>query len=540
VEVLQRARLLRARAYQDQELWGEAALQYRAALTDTRHVPADAALARYNLGLCYRGMELRGEAIDSWKACLTNAKPAEYTAAAIALAEAYLDKPAMDENPALEPALDALNRSVEHLKPGAKWTNPHVDRSKLLKVFERAKLAFQQAERFDLLYKLVTPQSKWLSAEASLVARAEAALLWGQSLKKSTGLEDIQRSNTLLHEAGELFEQASREKDLPQEKQAERLFQSALAFQLADDPEKGASSLFRLKTLPAKAELLSEANYRLGEYYRARGEKNKAIEMYRDCIKYDSRFVAHAHLRIALFDLEAQRMEEAEAGLVAILRNLAWDADPEIKAEALNALANLLYTRKDYRRVVFYLENALKLFNDNDTYRSTPNYTRLRFLLADSYQQVAALETTELSIKALTVESRRFHEQRRELFLQKAVKELDGLDSYLLSEKGSSHLTPKQRTEVPFLLASCLFRLGKYAEALKVYDRIASKNDNSLEYIVALGGAIKCLGELRQEDKIRQRLLQIENALPHLPEPHAQNWKDWVKKARMALAPIPE
>jgi hypothetical protein len=35
-------------------------------------------------------------------------------------------------------------------------------------------------------------------------------------------------------------------------------------------------------------------------------------------------------------------------------------------------------------------------------------------------------------------------------------------------------------------------------------------------------------------------LLQIENALPHLPEPHAQNWKDWVKKARMALAPIPE
>jgi tetratricopeptide (TPR) repeat protein len=535
VEILQRARLLRARTYQEEKLWKEAALQYQAALADTRHLPADAPLARYQLGVCFRGSERRDEAIRAWKACLTSAKPAEYTAAAVALAEAYLDEPA------LEPALDALTRSVEHVKPGGKWVNPHVTQATATQMFERARLAFQRADRYDLAHKLVTPWAKLLTPDAALLIRAEAALLWGEALKKSPGLEEVERSNTLLREAGAAFEQAAREKDLPAEKQADRLFRSALAYLAADDRDKGATALFQMRTLPANPDLLSEANYRLGEYYREKGDKKKALEMYSDCMKYNRRFVAHATFRVAMFALEEQRLEDAEAGLVTNVRNLAWDAEPEIKAESLHALANLLYTRREFSRVIFYLESSLKAFDEVPTYRSTPNYTRLRFLLADAYQQVAATEMVKLlNDQTMTPETRRHREEMQRLYLQKASSEFGGLDKYLRSEKGKAHLTPKQRAEVPFLLGSCLFRLGKYAEAVEVYDRIATEYENKIESIVALGEAVRCHASLRQEDKVRQRLLQIEKAIPHVSKEDGQKWKEWVIKARESLTPFRE
>ncbi|MFQ3591801.1 MAG: tetratricopeptide repeat protein [Gemmataceae bacterium] len=532
VEILQQARLLRARSHQEEKNWAEAALQYQAALADTRHLPAEANLARYQLGVCFRGLERREEAIRTWQACLSNPKTAEYTAAAIALADAYLDEPA------LEPALDALNRSVEHLKSGVRWKNPHVDLPTVLRTFERARSAFQQAERFDLLYKLVTPQERLISPEMALLARAEAALLWGQALKKSPGLEEIERSNSLLREAGARFDQAAQVPELAPEIQAERYFQSALAYFAADDREKGASALFRMRTLPANPDLLSEANYRLGEYYREKGEKKKAIEMYHDCMKYNRRFVAHARYRVAMYDLEDQRLEDAEAGLVANVNNLAWESDAEIKAESLYALANLLYVRRDYSRVMFYLESWLTRFNDDPAYRSTPNYTRLRFMLADVYRRVASAELTESTKSSLTPESKRHHEERYRLYLQKSATELEGLYKFVRTEKGKNHLSPAQRAEIPWMLSSCLYEAGKYAEAIQIYDQIAEENENKIEAVIALGQAVRCHNFLFQEDKIRQRLLQIEKAIPHLSTEHREKWKAWVIEARKKLEPI--
>jgi tetratricopeptide (TPR) repeat protein len=191
--------------------------------------------------------------------------------------------------------------------------------------------------------------------------------------------------------------------------------------------------------------------------------------------------------------------------------------------------------------VIFYLESSLKAFDEVPTYRSTPNYTRLRFLLADAYQQVAATEMVKLlNDQTMTPETRRHREEMQRLYLQKASSEFAGLDKYLRSEKGKAHLTPKQRAEVPFLLGSCLFRLGKYAEAVEVYDRIATEYENKIESIVALGEAVRCHASLRQEDKVRQRLLQIEKAIPHVSKEDGQKWKEWVIKARESLTPIRE
>jgi tetratricopeptide (TPR) repeat protein len=535
IELIQQARLLRARTYQAEKNWAEAALQYQAALADTRHPPVNAALARYNLGLCYRGLDRREEAIRAWKACLTNAKPIEYAAAAAAMAEAYLDEPA------LEPALDALTRAVEHHKPRTKWRNPHLDETQLVRLFDRAQNAFKEAERYDLLYKLTTPQIKLVAPEAASLVRAEAALIWGQSLKKSPGLEDAQKAKDLLLEAGSTFEKAADTEGVPAETQAQHLFQAATAYLAADDKNKGASALFRLRSLNADPDLLGEACYRLGEYYREQGETNKANEMYHDCVKYNRRFVALARYRLAMADLEAGRLDDAEAGLVANLRALGWESEPEAKAESLYALANLVYGKREYSRVIFYLENAVVHFHNNPRFKGTPNYTRLRYQLADAYRQVANRELMSLlSDTTISPEMRKHRESEQKLYLQKAATEFAELDKFLNTEKGRTHLSPEQRVQVPSILAKCLFNLGKYAEALVIYDRLAQQYENKVEGLEALGGAVQCHAALFQEDKVRQRLLQIERTLPHVPRNIAEEWKEWVKAAKEPLKPIQE
>jgi tetratricopeptide (TPR) repeat protein len=135
---------------------------------------------------------------------------------------------------------------------------------------------------------------------------------------------------------------------------------------------------------------------------------------------------------------------------------------------------------------------------------------------------------------------RKHRESEQKLYLQKATSEFAGLDKFLQSEKGREHLTPEQRAQVPTILAKCLFNLGKYAEALEIYDRLALQYENKVEALEALGGAVQCHAALFQEDKVRQRLLQIERTIPHVPKDIGDAWKEWVKAAKEPLKPIKE
>jgi tetratricopeptide (TPR) repeat protein len=535
-DTLLRARLLRARTHQEEKEWEQAASQYAKALADGRQVP-DAALARYYLGMCYRRMDNKPEAGRAWQQCLSTAKGPEAVAAAVALADLHLVEPA------LEPALGAIEQAMARCKPGEKWNNPFVQEVQLTDLLARARTAFQQAERPDLMYKLTAHQVKYLDPAKALLARAEAAANWGKQLA-AKGPESAAQAKTLLEEAGTAYEQAADLPGLKPDEQAEYLYQSAMSYLAGQDRTKGASALFRMATLEGKPERMGEACYRLAEHYRETGEKKKAEEKYQDCMKYSTRFEYLARFRLAMAYLENGDLDNAQAALVYNLKMLRWEDEPDATAESLFAVSNLLYQKREYIRVVHYLEDLLGRAKDSPKYRDSPDLTRSRFQLADAYRQIAARELMGLIADSpISKEAKEHRESQQRLYLQRAAEEFIALNAFLETPAGEPHLTKEQRVQVPFNAAKCLFNLGKYKEALEVYDKLAQKHANKVEGLDALGGAVQCHAAMLQEDEIRQRLLQIEQGIEQVEKADpkvGEVWRDWVKRAREPLKPIKE
>ncbi|MGL4554896.1 MAG: tetratricopeptide repeat protein [Gemmataceae bacterium] len=530
-ETAQRARMLRARAYQDEKEWGEAAIQYSKALADGRQT-ADAPLARYHLGVCYRGLGQAQEAARAWQQCLNTGKGPEVVAAAVALAELHLSEPA------LEPALEAVGQAAARVKPGAKWNNPLLEEARLGELFARARKAFQAADRADLAYQLAAHQARFLDAPRALVLRAESAAGWGKVLA-AKGPDGMTKSRELLAEAGAAFEEAAGQPGLKPEEQAEYLYQAATNYLAGENKEKGASALFKMSSLEGKPERMGEACYRLAEHYREAGDRKKAAEKYHDCMKYETRFEYLARFRLAMADLENGDLDNAQAALVYNLKMLRWEEEPDAMAESLFALSNLLYQKREYSRVVRYLEELLGRAKDSPKYKDSPELTRSRFQLADAYRQIAAREVLTLFADgAGSKESREHREQQHRLYLQRAADEFLKLDAFLDTPAGDKHLPKDQRGRVPFHAGKCLFNLGKYKEALEVYDRLARQHENKVEGLEGLGQAVACHAALKQINEVRQRLIQVEQAIPHVDKKDGDAWKEWAKQVRSSLPPI--
>lgn len=531
-EVVQQARLLRARCYQQQKAWEQAILQYQNAMADPRWPLPDRAVALYHLGTCYRNNSQDKDAVATWKQCLGSTAP-EGTAAAVALADSYLSEPA------LEPALEALERAVTGHKPGTKWANPHVPEEALRALLVRARKAFQQADRHDLAVKLADHQARFVPAAEALVLKAESVAAWGRKRKAGAakgGKDELRLASELLAQAAALYEEAAVLPGLKSAEQSEHLYQAAMSYLESGDSTKGASALFRLVKQDAQPMRMGEAWYRLAEHYRGGKDRAKARDAYQECLKYDTRYVYLARYRLAMEDLENGALDDAEAGLVTNLKRLRFEAEPEAMSQSLFALGGLLYRKRVYRRVVHYLEDALSRFKDDPRYRDSPELSRARFQLADSYRQIAAQETQSLLVeKSMSKEAREHFEGQQKLFLGRAAEEFATLDAYLNTSAGQDHLTKEQRTQVPFITAKCYFNLGKYEKALEVYDRLIRTYPNRVEGLDALGGAVQCHAAMGKEDLVRQRLLQIEQALPQVPEEVRKPWAAWLKEARKPL-----
>ena len=76
----------------------------------------DAALARYYLGVCYRGLDNRRDAARVWQQCAATAKWPEGIAAAYALAELHLAEPALEPQQGLGAPGDVAPADAFHSK----------------------------------------------------------------------------------------------------------------------------------------------------------------------------------------------------------------------------------------------------------------------------------------------------------------------------------------------------------------------------------------------------------------------------------------
>jgi tetratricopeptide (TPR) repeat protein len=519
-EVIGKARLLRARSYQEESKWAEAAAQWQDALKDSREPLADRAEALYLLGICHRKLDQPEEAIKAWQECVRiGGTGAPAVAAAVQLAEARLDRKEYAE------ALDLLAGAVGRVHKPEEWNNAFADVARVTEVFEKAAKAFREAGQFELAMKLAGHYEPLAAPGRAVILRAEASNEWAMKRReKAKGTpaspEDQQSVRDQLRQAArDLLEAAAA---LPEAARADVLWQAATRYAEGQDPTQAIATLDRFLKTEKRPERLGEGWFLLGEEYRQSKDLAKAEEAYLACLNYLTPFAYDARYQLAMLNWEAGRADKAVEILEQNLTQLRYDPDATAREKSLYALGNFSYQRHQYRAVVQRLEEALQL-------KSSADQTRARYQLADSYRQLATeAKRDEMLGESPNPEYKKHLRENYQHFLQKAAEEYQELMEVMDKPESAGTLTPVERGIIPFTAADCLYNLGQYAEALALYERLIEAKVSERAVLTALGYAARCHAAMGQKEKFRQRLDDIHKALASQDESVRQQWDEWL------------
>ncbi len=531
-EVLTQARLLRARTYQDEGKWKEAAELWKAVLEDKRAAPPEVGRILYNLGVCHRGLDEPREAAGMWEECLRKGRGDEVSAAALALAELRLHDG--DKGPDQAPEL--FQRAVENVRTPEEWKNSLVDLSRARETFERAVQACRQMGRFDLAVALTGIYDRLALSGRGPSLRAEVYGEWAQAYAEQAaaakdGLARQKGENAareMLRQAGTAHAEAAERGTVPAE-QAQHLWQSAGNYLQGEDYARAAAVLERFLERYPRSEHQGEGWFRLAEAYRHLNNQQAAHSAYAKCIEFPTPFAYRARYHLALAAIEKNEIDKAEEILLQNLQLLRYDPDQEAHEKSLFTLGDLMYRRKNYRKVVQHLGEAVGRFPSN------PEATRAHFELADSYRRLASQEHQAALIKEpISEETRRHFLEEHQQWLEKAAAEFDDLANDLEKDKEGhrGHLSPEEEIEIPYIAAECYLTAGKYDKALQRYLLLAQRyhGQGYLE-VRALEGAARVYAHRKQFDLMQQRLNDIRAALPSLPEKYRAAWEKWVQDA---------
>jgi hypothetical protein len=533
-EILRKARLYQAKAHfmqKDSEQWKLAAEAYAEALADSDLPPADAASALFAQGWCYKRLTQPDDAIKAWTRCLKLAQGPERLAAALALADAHL----ADTGSGYDRSADNLALAAEAAPPVKKWDNPLVTADEYASEFKRCLGALRTAGRHDLLLKLADASAKVFTPREVLLLKAEASAALAAGHKAAPAVPgSLVKARELFNAAGAAREKAAALPGLKEEEKGEQIYLAAVDYHNAENVNAWAGALLALIELKdASHKRLGEAWFLLAGYYRDTKELEKAGSAYRKCLEYNTPFAYRARYQLAMMALATGKVDPAETILVQNRQMLtSYETDPIARAETLFALSSLVYRRRDYNRARQYLEEVVGKFRADPRFRDTPEMTQARFQLADTYRQIAMQHSLNLHTDTgLTPNIKATFAEQYKIWQEQAAKEFTSLDLYLRTRAGEKHLSPEQRAQVPFIAARCVFNLGRYKEALVVYERLIQQYGDTVEGLDAMGGAVACHAALKEPEKVKQRLLQIKMALPHVPKEARDVWQKWLDLA---------
>ena len=247
-----------------------------------------------------------------------------------------------------------------------------------------------------------------------------------------------------------------------------------------------------------------ECLYLLGEAYRQEKQPVEAENAYKECILYPTPIAFRARYQLAVFALDRGNKDEAENTLNQNLQLMRLDsnADAEAREKSMFALGDLCFKKCNYANAVRRLEEAVGQFQNN------PEVPRARYQLAESYRQLAVQMNRDiLENKYKSPENLEHLRTEYRNWMQKAAEEFQGLTLFL--EKAADpgrYLSEEERKIVPFNAADCRFNLGKYDEALEMYNELVARRDRDPQKLQALAGAVRCLSAMRRYDEMRERL----------------------------------
>ena len=537
--ILTQARILRARSKQDENNWAGAATLWQAALADSHDTLPDAGLIRYNLGLCYRRLDLPMSAEPIWEECVHNNSGDESYAAALGLAELYMQEGQGDK------ARERLEFALHNTDKPEDWDNKLLDRAAACDLVEHCCLTARQTGKFELALQVVEWYKRIGAPGRALIMGGDIATDWAKARQEALKNKPLDSQTAeeaavrdLFKQAAEAYEHAAKQTTAAREHGDWLWLAASRAIDAGDQVKAQAllDEMFELKPRPDAR--LGEGWYQLGESFRkeirpehlAGGLKWKAAEAaYLSCINYQTPFEYEARYRLAQFKIAQGHIDKAVNELEQILGYLPGE-ESEIKQRARFTLVDICYGAKKYKTVVQKMEEVL------DHLPTTAEATQARFEMADSYRLLAD-EQDRLLNDGMTYREQGtidHFKKVRDDWRQRAVEEFDTLRSIIEKPESAEHLNAKTQRDVYYCAAYVLFQMGKYDQSLAAYRLMADRYTGQAGEWTAIAGMVSVYTGLGNDAQVLKGLNAIRAGLPDMDSEtkkvmtdfidHVQNW----------------
>jgi tetratricopeptide (TPR) repeat protein len=372
----------------------------------------------------------------------------------------------------------------------------------------------------------------------------QAAEAWGrdlleqarhpQSADETRKIEEQARQR--LRRAGDAFDHASAHISETAER-AEVLWRSARDYIDGQSPANALQVLEKIVVLPLAPEKLGEAWYVRGEAFRQLNNHVAAQADYRHCIKFAGPFGYRARYQLAMYEIEANHLEEAETILTQNLELMLMDPakDAEAYEKTLYALANLQFNRQDFNHAYRRFEESLERFPNN------PGALKARLRLVQCYRALSQ-QCVEKINGAKTEDERRHWRTQGQRWVEMAAAQLQTLSADLATLQKTRPLTADEdgiARQAAFASAECQFDLGQYAEAQRLYEELAGRYRNQVDGLIAL----RYLWQLQRlrfrTNEARQALDAIKESLSQMTDDAFDNsaevcnrrwWEEWLRE----------
>jgi tetratricopeptide (TPR) repeat protein len=549
-EILAQARYLRAGSYQQDGAWAEAAALWEQVLTDPNSSAPSMRRVLYSLGVCYRNLNRATDATPIWARTIKEGGE-EAKAAMLYLAETQLKENHFSETISLyRTALAGINKSAD-------YNSSLVPLTEAARLVESACQGYREAAHFDNARELANLHAKLADPGPAQGLVGEVEQGWAhakqthaEQLKGQEAAAEAQKAFHHFNEAGLAFETAA-DATVAKRAQIEWLWRSGSNYLQGQDFIHAVSVFERFVKLAPAAERISEAWFRLGQAHRALHNDSAADPCFLRCIEYPGPFAYRARYELGVVRIDRGKLDEAEEFLQQNLALIERDPDAQTNEKrdahekSLYTLARLLFRRGKYHMAAKRWEQALALYPANS------EVVQARYLLAECYRRLADIELQNLR-PGEAVDTQPHYHRQYVLWLETAAANYQKLKDDLETRRASGAMTgpeSKMLLQALFELAECRFDRGQYAEAIRLYEDLASRYQGQVEGLIALKQLFRCelvaipldkaqldkaLGTLQRSRLFLETL--GDSAFANRPETESRAaWETWIKQSETQL-----
>ena len=284
--------------------------------------------------------------------------------------------------------------------------------------------------------------------------------------------------------------------------------------------------------------LAPDALLRLGQAYQAAGMFDKAIRAFQENQLRYPKSLAASQSAVPLAEAYLAKGPDYYLRAEHVLLSIVEDndlIDPSAAEfhQSLFELARLYYRMQRYEEAVARLDELAERYPNDD------RLPQITFLMADSYRKSASLLDVKLA-STDTAATQATAGEALEAKKERLKKAYDLFDKVVAAYQANPPTTDADKLYQKlsyFYRGDCLYDLGRYAEAIKLYDKAAYRYQDDPAALAAYVQIVNSYCALKQPEQARAANERAKWILRRMPPGAFQNdsftmpkkyWDDWL------------